>query len=58
MVYGAAAIPLRRLLPWESAVLATLALCAILYWLVRLKNQWMEHRTLPAGLGILAPILK
>jgi uncharacterized membrane protein len=58
MVYGAAAIPLRRLLPWESAVLATLALCAILYWLVRLKNQWMERRTLPAGLGILAPILK
>lgn len=58
MVYGAAAIPLRRLLPWESAVFATLALCVVLYWLVRLKNRVMERRALPAGLGILAPILK
>jgi uncharacterized membrane protein len=58
MVYGAAAIPLRRLLPWELAILATLALCVVLYWLVRLKNRLLERRTLPAGLGILAPILK
>ena len=58
MVYGALAIPLRRLLPWEASVLATLALCVVLYGLVRLKNRWMERRSLPDGLWLLAPILK
>jgi hypothetical protein len=58
MVYGALAIPLRRLMPWEASVLATFALCGVLYWLVRLKNRWMEARPLPGRWWILAPILK
>jgi hypothetical protein len=58
MVYGALALPLRRALPWEAAVLATLALTALLYWLVRIKNQWMATRPIPASLRLLTPILK
>jgi uncharacterized membrane protein len=58
MVYGAAALPLRRLLPWELSVLATLLLCAVLYGIVRLKNQWIMSRPLSPRLQLLAPILK
>ena len=58
MVYGALAIPLRRLLPWELSVVAALGLCVALYGLVRLKNQLMTARPLPSRLRILTPILK
>ena len=58
MVYGAAAIPLRRLIPWEMAMVAALVLCAVLYGLVRLKNQLMTSRPLSPRLQLLAPILK
>jgi hypothetical protein len=58
MVYGAGALPLRRLLPWELSVLATLLLCALLYGIVRLKNQWIMSRPLSPRLQLLAPILK
>jgi uncharacterized membrane protein len=58
MVYGAAAIPLRRTMPWEISVVAALALCAVLYAIVNWKNQWIAARPLPSPLRPLAPILK
>jgi uncharacterized membrane protein len=58
MVYGSLALPLKRNLPWEGAVIATLALCVLLHAMVRLKNQWMVSRQIPASLRILTPILK
>jgi uncharacterized membrane protein len=58
MVYGALAIPLQRLMPWEVAVAAAIGLCAVLYGLVRVKNRWMSARPLPPRFQVLAPILK
>ncbi len=58
MVYGGLALPLKRNLPWEAAVLGTLMLCGLLYWLVTLKNQWVAARPLPPRWRVLAPILK
>jgi uncharacterized membrane protein len=58
MVYGALALPLKRNLPWEAAVLATLALCVFLHAIAQVKNQWMTSRSIPASLRILTPILK
>lgn len=58
MVYGAAALPLRRYLPWEAAVVAAVTLCMLLYRLVHLKNRWMAARPLPSRLRLLTPILK
>ena len=58
MVYGALALPLRRLLPWEASVLAALALCAGLLALVRWKNQWVAAGPLPPALRVLTPVLK
>ena len=58
MVYGALAIPLRQLMPWEVTVAAAVALCGVLYGLVRLKNRWMAARRLPPRFQVLAPILK
>ena len=58
MVYGTLALPLRRLLPWEVAVSAAIALCAVLYALVNWKNRWVAARPLPATLRVLTPILK
>ena len=58
IVYGALALPLRRLLPWEASVLAALALCAGLLALVRWKNQWVAAGPLPPALRVLTPVLK
>jgi hypothetical protein len=58
MVYGALAIPLQRLMPWEVAVAAAIGLCAVLHGLVRVKNRWMSARPLPPRFQVLAPILK
>jgi uncharacterized membrane protein len=58
MVYGSLALPLKRSLSWGSAVLATLGLCLLLYWLVRMKNQWVAARPIPPALRFLTPVLK
>ncbi|MGE0462828.1 MAG: heparan-alpha-glucosaminide N-acetyltransferase domain-containing protein [Vicinamibacterales bacterium] len=58
MAYGGIALPLKRALSWEAAMLATAALVVLLYVLVLWKNHLMAHRTLPAKLQILAPVLK
>ena len=58
MVYGALALPLRRVLPWEASVISALVLCAVLLALVRWKNQWIAARPLPPALRVLTPVLK
>ena len=58
MVYGGLAIALKRRLPWEWSIVATVALCVVLYVLVRWKNQFMARRTLVPPYTVLAPILK
>lgn len=58
LVYGGLAIPLKRNLPWEAAIVATGLLCVALYYLVHAKNRWLERRPLPQALAFAAPILK
>ena len=58
MVYGISGRPLRRLLPVELSLLATVTLCALLYLLVRWKDRKMQGVTLTGPLRILAPVLK
>lgn len=57
MVYGVVAIPLRRALPLEGSLAATLALCALLHAIVRWKNRLMAGVTLRGPARILAPVL-
>jgi len=58
MVYGVVGRPLRRLLPLEASLTATLVLCGILYAIVRWKDRVMDGRELPRQLRILAPVLR
>jgi uncharacterized membrane protein len=58
MVYGVTGRPLRRLLPIELTLLATLTLCALLYGLVRWKDRKMREVRLTGPVRILGPVLK
>lgn len=58
MVYGVMGRPLRRLLPLEGSLLATVVLCLLLYVLVLVKNRWMEGVELKGAAKLLAPILQ
>ena len=58
MAYGGLAIPLKRNLPWEAAMLGAGLLCVGLYFLVHAKNRWLERRPLPPSLAFVNPILK
>jgi uncharacterized membrane protein len=58
MAYGGIAKPLKRALPLELSLLAAVALCAILYAIVRWKDRKMEGRELTGSWRILAPVLK
>lgn len=58
MVYGALGYPLKRLLPWEAAIAATLALCVLLHWLVQRKDRWLAAHPLPPALRIFGPVLR
>lgn len=58
LVYGVTGLPLKRLLPWEGAVVATGLVVVLMYRLVRRKDAWMARRALPPRLTLLAPILK
>lgn len=58
MVYGSLALPLKRGLSWELAVLAALALIVMLHRVVCWKNARLARRPLPPALGVLAPVLK
>lgn len=58
MVYGALGYPLKRLLPWEAAIAATLALCVLLHWLVQQKDRWLATHALPPALRVFGPVLR
>ena len=58
MAYGAIARPLRRALPLEAALVAVVALCALLYWIVRWKDRKMAGRQLAGAWRIFAPVLR
>jgi uncharacterized membrane protein len=58
MAYGGLARPVKRALPLEVSLLATAALCALLYAIVRWKDRKMEGVQLRGPYRILAPVLK
>ena len=58
MVYGVSGRPLRRLLPLEFSLLATVALCALLYVIVRWKDRKMREVRLTGPFRLLGPVLK
>lgn len=58
MAYGGIAKPLKRALPLEVSLLATAALCAFLYAIVRWKDGKMREVELTGVWRVLAPVLK
>ena len=58
MVYGVLGRPLRRLLPLEASLTATVVLCLILYRIVLWRDRAIQGRALPRALRILTPIFK
>lgn len=58
MVYGVTGQPLRRLLPVELSLVATVTLCALLYVIVRWKDKKMRDVRLAGAFRILTPVLK
>ena len=58
MAYGALSRPLRRQLPLELSLLATVSLCALLYLIVRWKERKMHDVQLAGPLRILSPVLR
>ena len=58
MVYGVSGQPLRRLLPIELSLLATVLLCALLYLIVLWKDRKMRDVRLTGPFRILGPVLK
>jgi uncharacterized membrane protein len=58
MAYGGLAKPIKRTLPLELSLVATVALCALLYAIVKWKDRKMKDVTLTGAFRILAPVLK
>ena len=58
MAYGGLSKPLKRLLPLELSLLATIALCALLYKIVVWKDRKMKKVELEGAWKFVAPILK
>jgi uncharacterized membrane protein len=58
IVYGVSGRPLRRLLPLELSLLATVLLCALLYAIVRWKDRRLRDVALTGPWRLLAPVLK
>ena len=58
MAYGGLARPLKRALPLEVSLVATVALCALLYKIVQWKDRKMAGRELTGAWRIFAPVLK
>jgi uncharacterized membrane protein len=58
MAYGALALPLRRAMPLELSLLGTLSLCALLYAIVRWKDDKLRDVRLTGPFKILSPVLK
>ncbi len=58
MAYGGLARPLKRALPLEWSLVATVALCALLYAIVKWKDRKMKGVQLAGPYRILVPVLK
>ena len=58
MAYGGIAMPLKRALPLELSLVATVALCALLYKVVVWKDRKMAGRELTGAWRIFTPVLK
>jgi uncharacterized membrane protein len=58
MAYGGLSRPLKRALPLELSLIATIMLCALLYKIVLWKDRKMREVVLKGGWRIFAPILK
>jgi len=58
MAYGGIATPFKRALPLELSLVGAVALCALLYQIVRWKDRKMREVELTGGWRILAPVLK
>jgi uncharacterized membrane protein len=58
VAYGGVAMPLKRQLPLEVSLVATVLLCALLYQIVRWKDRKMQTVTLAGPWRILAPVLR
>jgi uncharacterized membrane protein len=58
MVYGVLGRPLRRMLPLEASLAATVALCFLLYLMVGWKERLMAGVTLRGPFRVFAPVLK
>jgi uncharacterized membrane protein len=58
MAYGGIARPVKRHLPLEVSLIATVALCALLYAIVKWKDRKMQDIELRGPYRILAPVLK
>ena len=58
MAYGGVARPFKRALPLELSLVATVALCALLYWITRWKDRKMRDVELTGAFRVLAPVLK
>lgn len=58
MAYGGIAKPIKRALPLEVSLIATVALCALLYAIVKWKDRKMQDVELRGPYRILAPVLK
>jgi uncharacterized membrane protein len=58
MAYGGLSRPLKRALPLEVSLIATISLCALLYQIVLWKDRKMAGRELTGAWRILAPVLR
>jgi uncharacterized membrane protein len=58
MAYGGIAKPIKRTLPLELSLVATVALWALLYAIVRWKDRKMQNVELTGAFRVLAPVLK
>jgi uncharacterized membrane protein len=58
MAYGGIAKPLKRALPLELSLVAAVALCALLYAIVKWKDRKMAGRELTGRWRIFTPVLK
>jgi uncharacterized membrane protein len=58
MAYGGLSKPLKRVMPLELSLLATVALCALLYKIVVWKDRKMKDVELKGAWRFVAPILK
>lgn len=58
MAYGGISRPFKRALPLELSLVATVALCALLYAIVKWKDRKMKDVALTGAFRILAPVLK